>query len=95
MSEGRQYRERLQYQLRFAVDKKRFPTKGDRDNAIAAARKHFLKTGESLPGVKIEARWRNPDNKNPRHSEWKHTTDPDQSLYGFWASLGRGRGALR
>ena len=95
MSEGRQFRERLQYQLRFVIDKTMFKTKAAAEDAAAAARKHFLATGHDSPGVKIIARWRNPDNRNPKHADWKTTEDPGQSLYDFWATLGKGRGALR
>lgn len=87
--------ERLQYQLRFYVSAKRFKTPEARDAAIKSARRLFLQTGRSIAGVRIVARWRNPDNKNPRHADWKTTEDPDQSLHGFWKTLGQGRGALR
>lgn len=95
MSEGRQYRERLQYQLKFLVDKKQFKTKDAAEDAIADARRHFLTTGKESSGVRIVARWRNPDNRNPLHAEWKTTEDAGQSLYEFWTTLGKGRGALR
>ena len=95
MSKGRQFREKLQYQLRFFVDRKAAKNREDVDRLIKKARAHFLKTGESIPGVQIEARWRNPDNRNPAHANWKDTTDANQSLYDFWDTLGKGRGALR
>lgn len=95
MSKGRQYRERLQYQLRFFADRRKFKTRDDAEEAIKQTRAHFLDTGRSIPGVRIEARWRNPDNRNPRHADWKSTTDSGQSLMEFWKTLGRGRGALR
>ena len=87
--------ERLEYQLRFFVDPKKFKTKAEVDRAVKEARAHFLNTGDSIPGVRIEGRWRNPDNHNPRHANWKSTEDLGQSLYGFWSTLGKGRGALR
>lgn len=87
--------ERLQFQLRFFVDPKIFKTREAVDKAVKDARRHFLATGRSIRGVEIEARWRNPDNRNLRHADWKETTDPGQSLYDFWKTLGKGRGALR
>jgi hypothetical protein len=32
--------------------------------------------------VELGIRWRNPDNRNPRHADWKTTDDPGQSLGG-------------
>jgi hypothetical protein len=87
--------ERLQYQMRFYVDKQKFKTAEAQQNAVRVARKRFLETGRSTAGVRIVARWRNPDNKNPRHADWKTTEDSGQSLHGFWKTLGQGRGALR
>jgi hypothetical protein len=87
--------ERLQYQLRFYVDRKRFKTPEEQDAAIKKGRRQFLQTGRSIAGVRIVARWRNPDNRNPLHADWKTTEDSGQSLHGFWKTLGQGRGALR
>jgi glucan biosynthesis protein len=93
--------ERLQYQLRFYVDFKKLKIAGDFPKEVAAkiateeARRRFIATGKSIPGVRIVVRWRNPDNRNPRHADWKTTEDPDQSLFGLWKTLGQGRGALR
>ncbi len=95
MSKGRQYRERLQFQLRFFVDPRKFTTPEARDAAVQKARAHFMRTGKELKGVRIEGRWRNPDNANPRHANWKTTNDSGQSLFEFWRTLGKGRGALR
>jgi len=92
---SRQYRERLQFQLRYMVDRDLYPTREDADDVIARAREYFLESGEELHGVKIEGRWRNPDNKNPKHANWKSTKDKGQSLFDFWKTLGKGRGALR
>jgi hypothetical protein len=39
--------------------------------------------------VTIEARWRNPDRKDPRAARWKDTTEPGQSLRGFWKTIGK------
>ena len=87
--------ERLQYQLLFKADKKKFKTKDEAEYAIAKARKRFIDTGAETPGIKIIGRWRNPDNNNPVHADWKTTEDEGQSLYDFWKTLGKGRGALR
>jgi hypothetical protein len=87
--------ERLQYQLLFRVDPHQFPTPDDRDYAVSKARAHYLKTGASIPGVQIVVRWRNPDNHNPLHADWKTSEDAGQSLFGVWKTLGKGRGALR
>lgn len=95
MSGGRQYRERLQYQLTFIVSRKAAATREEAEELKARARKHFLRTGKEMQGVTIKARWRNPDNRNEQHANWKTTDDPGQSLYEFWRSLGKGRGALR
>ncbi len=94
---GPEYRERLQYQFRFFIDSKVYKTAEEREGIPEKAKAHFIRTGEQLKGVRIEVRWRNPDNKNQRHAEWKSSSDPDQSLQGVWQSLGssrRGRGAL-
>lgn len=87
--------ERLQYQYQFRVDKNMFPTADERDYAIEKAKKHFLETGREIAGVKIIVRWRNPDNKNPLHADWKTSEDRGQSLFDVWKTLGKGRGALR
>jgi hypothetical protein len=89
MAKGRQFRERLQYQLRYIVDRVMFPAREEADKAVERAKRQFQQTGRSIPGVKIEARWRNPDNRQRRHQEWKSTTDSDQSLVGFWVSIGK------
>jgi hypothetical protein len=92
--------ERLQWQLSYHVDVDKLQIRGDMpvqvavNAAVEAARAHFMATGHSIPGVKIVGRWRNPDNRNPRHADWKTTEDSGQSLSGFWQTLGRGRGAL-
>lgn len=88
--------ERLEFQLKYRVSASRF-REDERHAAVQLARQTFLETGESIPGVEIVARWRNPDNKNPQHRAWKLTTDPGQSLREFWQTLhgGKtGRGAL-
>lgn len=94
---GPEYRERLEYQFRYFISPKVYPTAEDRERAQKRAKKLFLESGQELKGVRIEVRWRNPDNKNERHANWKSSNDSDQSLKGVWQTLGssrRGRGAL-
>lgn len=84
--------EKLDWQLKFYV----VPAKHkDLQAAISRAREHFFETGKSIPGVKIVGRWRNPDNKNPLHADWKSTEDPGQSLKAFHKTLHGVRGAFR
>lgn len=92
---GSEYRERLEYQVQCRMDRKKFPTMDKARAAQQKAMEHFLETGRSIGGVKITARWRNPDNKNRKHSEWKTTEDSGQSLGAFWKTLHKTRGALR
>lgn len=88
--------ERLQYQYAYRVDNRLYPTKEEKLEAIRKAKTQFLRTGNStVRGVKIIVRWRNPDNRNPRHANWKTSEDPGQSLFEVWETLGKGRGALR
>ena len=79
--------ERLDFQFFFFLDPKKFKTAEDREEATKKARKHFLQTGKSIAGVRIVARWRNPDNKNPLHANWKTSDDPGQSLEGFYKTI--------
>lgn len=95
MSEGRQYRERLQYQLRFFVDAKVFKTKEAADDAVRRAKEYFYRTGKELKGVRIEGRFRNPDREGVHAARWKTTNDPGQSLDEFWRTLKRAFGQGR
>ena len=79
--------ERLQFSLLFHVSRKKFKTREEADRAVTQARQHFIATGRSIAGVKITARWRNPDNRNPLHANWKTTDDAGQSLHGFWKTI--------
>ena len=85
--------ERLQYQLYFFIDKEKLKLRGGMSVAVASeiavkeAKRHFLATGKSIAGVRIVARWRNPDNKNPLHANWKTSDDPGQSLEGFYKTI--------
>ncbi len=91
----KQFRELLQYQVKYSVDKRVFKTREKAQDATERALRHFLKTGDTINGVKITARWRNPNNKNPKHANWKTTDDVGQSLHDFWQTLHKARGALR
>ena len=88
--------ERLQYQLATYVNRRIYEDDDEADEARAEAMREFLETGQaSVRGVKIVARWRNPDRKNRHKARWKTTEDADQSLYEFWNTLHGNRGALR
>jgi ligand-binding sensor domain-containing protein len=94
MPKGQKKSERLQVQLGAYVSRRRYPKAADRERARKRAIRQFLRTGEAhVPGVRLVARWRNPDRRSGIH--WRVTTDPDQSLYEFWSTLHGSRGALR
>lgn len=84
--------ESLEYQLAYVVRRKEHPNV---PRAKREARLYFLRTGENIPGVRIIAKWRNPENKNPLHANWKTTEDPGHSLMDFWLTLHKDRGALQ
>jgi hypothetical protein len=54
---------------------------------LAEVAKHawarYLETGEQTRGVELIGSWKNPNNKNPLHANWKRSTDRKQSLEGF------------
>jgi hypothetical protein len=56
---------------------------GARERAL----EYYEENGEEMPGVKMRAQWRNPDNKNPKHASWKFTDDPGQSLDAFFGTI--------
>jgi hypothetical protein len=84
--------ERLQYQIAVYVDRVKFKSDAAAEKARVRAIRHFIKHGESIDGVKIVARWRNPDRKVGR--EWKTTEDAGQSLEDFHQTLHGASGAL-
>lgn len=87
--------ERLQYSFGYVIDPRLWP---DRDEAKAIARDIFFRTEGAGPypkGIRLIARWRNPDNRNPRHANWKTTEDDGQNLIDFYFTLHGQRGALR
>jgi hypothetical protein len=87
--------ERLQYQVGVYVNRRIFISDAAAERARVRAIRMFLQTGKSIRGVKLVGRWRNPDNRNPRHSHWKTTEQRGESLYDFWYTLHGSRGALR
>lgn len=87
--------ERLEYQLKFFASREQYPTRESAIEAVNRARALFLETGEETDGVRIVGRWRNPDNANPLHANWKTTEDSGQSLPEFHRTLHGVRGALR
>lgn len=90
-SRGRKIGERLEWQISFGFSKKLL-----KDHTPTELRRQALEYWEEneavMPGVKIVGKWRNPNNKNPRHAAWKYSTDSDQSLEGFFTTI---RPALR
>lgn len=88
--------ERLQVQVAAYVNRRIYKSQESADRAHARAMREFLRTGRvTVRGVKVVGRWRNPDNRQWRHRNWKTTEDADQSLEEFWETLHGSRGALR
>lgn len=88
--------EKLQYQVAAYVNRNIYKSDASAERARVRAMREFLRTGgATVRGVKIVARWRNPDNRNWRHKNWKTTEDPGESLQEFWETLHGSRGALR
>jgi hypothetical protein len=83
--------ETLQTQFRYLVDPSRFRTRAEVEAAVLKARANFDRIGRSIAGVKIVARWRNPDRTNPNAARWKTTEDPGQSLHEFWETISKRR----
>ena len=53
---------------------------------LAEAWQRYTDEGEETSGVHLIGKWRNPDNKNPKHSNWKTTDDEGQTLEKFHTS---------
>lgn len=87
--------ERLEYKFRYIIDKARFKTQDDARRAVQMARDQFLADGSEIDGVHVIASWRNPDNRNPLHANWKTSEDQGQSLEDVFKTLHGARGALR
>jgi hypothetical protein len=60
---------------------------------LRAAWDRYLSEGEETPGVHLIGSWRNPNNKNPKHSNWKTSDDEGQSLEGFFGTIAQRVGA--
>jgi hypothetical protein len=79
--------ERLEFRIGVKSIDPRILRGHDRADVATAAVKHFIRTGEETPGVKLVGRWRNPDNKNPLHKNWKTSEDDSQDLDGFYRTI--------
>jgi hypothetical protein len=76
----------LESQLVFVIDKallKKYTVPEIRQKAL----EYFDEHGEEMDGVHMIGRWRNPDDPNPRHANWKTSDDEDQSLEDFFATI--------
>lgn len=88
--------ERLQVQVATYVNRNIYKSESSAERARVRAMREFLRIGAvTVRGVKIVGRWRNPDNRQWKHRNWKTTEDADQSLEEFWETLHGSRGALR
>lgn len=90
--------ERLEFGFGFKINSRMHPDRSTWPDLKTDAMAQFFATEGRGPferGVHIVARWRNPDNKNPRHVNWKTTDDSGQSLEDFYSTLHGARGALR
>lgn len=87
--------ERLEYRFKYQIERSLFPTPEAARLAVKLAREQFLDDGTEIDGVHVIAAWRNPDNRNPYHANWKTSDDPGQSLEGVFRTLHGARGALR
>jgi hypothetical protein len=77
--------ERLEWKFSYRVSRRVYPDPIAAKAAIEIAREEFLETGDpdAIKGIHVTGLWRNPDNNNPRHRQWKTSDDPDQSPSGF------------
>lgn len=78
--------ESLVYGMRVRVNPRMFPGR-DLASVASEAKARFLEDGEETDGVRIIGRWKNPNNRNPRHANWKYSSDADQSLEGFFETI--------
>jgi hypothetical protein len=83
--------ETLQTQFTYSVDPAFFKTRAEALAAVARAKAHFERTGRSIKGVEIVARWRNPDRQDANAARWKDTTEAGQSLYDYWTTIHKRR----
>jgi len=78
--------ERLEWKIRYRFSPAAL--RGTNPEALKRkALKHFRDTGEQLKGTKIIIAWRNPDNKNPLHANWKTSEDAGQTLGAAFTTL--------
>jgi hypothetical protein len=85
-------REPIRWELGASIDSKVWGVLNteERRQLLHQAASHAIRTGEELPGVQLIGRWRNPENKNPLHSNWKSTQMDGQQLTGpkgFFATI--------
>jgi hypothetical protein len=81
--------ERLQVQFQFRVDKSAFASRSEAEAAIKRAKEEMVigADPDAVPGVHVIIRWRNPDNQNPKHADWKTSDDAGQSPEGAVRTL--------
>jgi type VI protein secretion system component VasK len=71
--------ERLEVRARFSkiarpVDAHGRELRVDWDSVLQEIWERWLVSGELPEGFEIAISWRNPDNRNPEHADWKQTT---------------------
>lgn len=78
--------EPLEWQTKYKIARRLLKDRS-KEEVIADAIAYFLEEGEEMPGVHIIGRWRNPENKNPKHRNWKTSDDSGQSLQGYFDTI--------
>jgi hypothetical protein len=58
-----------------------------------AAASYYLQHGTEMEGVHLIGIWRNPDNRNPLHANWKNSDEHIQGLGGFFETIIKQTGA--
>ena len=90
--------ERLEFTIGFRIDRRKTAgaSPAQLRRAMAQAKEAFLDDGDpdALDGIHVYGKWRNPDNKNPLHSNWKTSDDPGQSPSGFIKTIMERTGRL-
>jgi hypothetical protein len=82
-SKGKRKSESLQWKVKYRFTARYLRETGQTPaEARIAALKYFEENGEELPGTHIIVSWRNKNNKNPLHANWKTSDDQGQSLGG-------------
>ena len=85
-SRGKGKSERLVSKVRYQISRRLLET-DSAENIRARALEYFEEHGEEMPGVHMIGLWKNPDNRNPKHANWKSSDDADQSLAGFFNTI--------